>query len=174
MGFFTKIADTLTSTRRPGKGVEVLTKVEVLNKILKINRDTAPYKIEVCVKNGIDLVAEWKIVDAEWYGIFSKSSLKKVFKIQLRLDEEKKEVRALDREYSVAWTSGIPSLSLSAESFRGQKQEISFGSGYAFTENGEFGQVYNYKFSTKEIKSPIQDVVTSCGWTYKGVVLKKL
>ena len=40
--------------------------------------------------------------------------------------------------------------------FRGQKAEVSFGTAYAFTEKGEFGQVYNYKFSTGEIKSPLQ------------------
>ena len=174
MGFFSKISDALTSTKRPEKGTTVLKKEQVLVKILEINRETAPYKIYRCEEEGIDLVAEWKIVDAKWYGVFNKSGLKKVFKIQMRLDEIKNEVRAVDREYSISWSAGIPSLSLSIESFKGQKQEISFGSAYAFTEKGEFGEVYKYKFSTKEIKTPIQNIAISCGWTYKGVVLSKI
>jgi hypothetical protein len=36
------------------------------------------------------------------------------------------------------------------------------------------GQVYNYRFSTKEIKEPIQAAVTRCGWIYKGVAFDKL
>ncbi len=36
------------------------------------------------------------------------------------------------------------------------------------------GQVYNYRFDTREIKQPIQDAVTSCRWTYKGVAFGKL
>ena len=36
------------------------------------------------------------------------------------------------------------------------------------------GQVYNYRFDTSEIKRPIQEAVTSCGWTYKGVAFGKL
>ena len=174
MGLFTKISDALTSTKRPEKGTPVLSKEEVLNKILKINRETAPFKILKCEKDNIDLVAEWKIVDAEWHGVFNKSGIKKVFKIQMRLDEATNELRAVDREYSISWTAGVPSLSLSVEAFKGQKQEVSFGSGYGFTEDGEFGKVYKYKFTTNELKNPIQNAATSCGWIYKGVVLKKL
>lgn len=38
----------------------------------------------------------------------------------------------------------------------------------AFTEQLESGEVNNYRFSTKEMKQPIQDTVTRCGWTYRG------
>jgi hypothetical protein len=34
--------------------------------------------------------------------------------------------------------------------------------------------VYHYRFDTREIKQPIQDVVTSCGWIYKGVAFGAL
>ena len=62
-------------------------------------------------------------------------------------------------------------LSLSATAFKGQQQSIQFGTAYAFTEELEPGQVYNYRFDTREIKGPIQEAVTSCGWTYQGVAL---
>ena len=170
MGVF----DFLTSTKRPDKGIAVLSKTQVREKIMSANRVTAPFHIIDGAEEKVDLIAEWKIVDVTWYEIFGKAGLKKVFRIYLKLDETKNEVRAVDREYSVEWHSGIPSLSLSVEAFRGQKQEISFGSAYAFTEEGKPGEVYKYKFSTNEIKTPIQDAVTSCGWTYKGVAFGKL
>jgi hypothetical protein len=84
------------------------------------------------------------------------------------------EVRAVDREYTVAWSAGVPKLTLSVTAFRGQKQEVKFGKAYAFTETLRPGEVYNYRFNTKEIKQPIQDAVTRCGWTYRGVAFGKL
>jgi hypothetical protein len=65
-------------------------------------------------------------------------------------------------------------MSLSAEAFRGQQTSIEFGTGYAFTEQLLPGQVYRYRFSTKEMKSPLQLVVTESGWTWRGVAFGKL
>jgi len=51
---------------------------------------------------------------------------------------------------------------------------VEFGAAYAFTEELKPGVVYNYRFSTNEIKKPIQEIVTACGWDYKGVAFGKL
>ena len=147
---------------------------EVLAALMALNRATAPYRLIDGREEGVDLIAEWKIVDAQWYEIFAKAGLKKVFRILMKLDPEKNQVRAVDREYTVEWRVGVPTLSLSVEVFRGQKQSIEFGTAYAFTENLAPGQVYKYRFSTGEMKKPIQDAVTGCGWTYKGVAFGKL
>jgi len=80
----------------------------------------------------------------------------------------------MDREYSVSWSVSVPSLSLEVSTFRGRTHAIEFGRAYAFTEELRYGEVYNYRFDTREIKKPVQDVVTSCGWTYKGVAFGKL
>lgn len=164
MGFF----DFFTSTRKPASGVPVLPAHAVREKLLAVNRPTAPFQIVDGSSDGVDLVAEWKVVDAQWYEIFAKAGLEKTFRVLMQLDAQKKEVRALDKELEVEWVAGIPRLSASVTAFRGQKQEVSFGTAYAFTENGP-GQVYNYRFSTKELKTPLQEAVTSSGWTYRGV-----
>ena len=147
---------------------------EVRERILAVNRPTAPFQVIDGADEGVDLIAEWKIVDARWYEIFAKASLKKTFKIYLKLDPEAREVRAKDREYEVAWRAGVPTLSLSAKRFSGQKQSIQFGARYGFTEELEFGQIYKYTFQTKELKGPLQEAATGCGWTYKGVTFGKL
>ena len=51
---------------------------------------------------------------------------------------------------------------------------VEFGAAVAFTEEVSPGVVYKYKFSTGEIKKPIQEAITACGWTYKGVAFGKL
>lgn len=169
-----RLLDFFSSTKRPKAGTRTCSAQEVRDALLALNRPTAPYQITDGRDDAVDLVAEWRIVDAAWYEIFAKAGLEKVFRIQMKLDEAKHEVRAVDREYSVEWRAGVPTLSLAAEAFRGQKTSIQFGKGYAFTEEGPFGQVYNYRFTTKELKQPIQDAVTGCGWTYKGVAFGKL
>lgn len=169
-----KLFDFFSSTKRPAADTPALAAGEVRDRLLALNRPTAPYRIVDGAEDGVDLIAEWKIVDAEWYAIFNTSGLEKVFSILLKLDPEAHEVRASDREYEVAWTAGVPRLSVSASAFRGQKQSIEFGQGYAFTEELRPGQVYNYRFSTKELKTPIQEAVTAAGWTYKGVAFGKL
>ncbi|MET9199226.1 hypothetical protein [Gordonia sp. NPDC003585] len=170
MGMF----DRFTGTKRPSADTPPRSATEVRAAILGINRDTAPFVIRDGAADGVDLVAEWRIVDARWYEIFAKAGLSKAFQILMRLDENEHEVRAVDKEWEVAWRAGVPELSLAASGFRGQKTSIEFGTAYAFTEHLEYGQVYNYRFATKELKEPIQQAVLASGWTYRGVAFGKL
>lgn len=160
--------------KKPNKNTPVLPVEEVRQRLLGLNRETAPYQIRDGSAEGVDLIAEWKIVDARWYEIFAKANLTKVFRIYMKFDEARHEVRAKDEEYTVEWRAGVPSLSVAASKFSGQKTSIEFGTAYAFTEELKPGQVYNYRFNTNEIKKPIQEAVTACGWTYKGVAFGKL
>lgn len=165
--------DFLTSTKRPAAGVVALPASEVLARLKALNRETAPWRIVDGSSDGVDLIAEWRIVDAKWYEIFAKASLTKVFRILLKLDEQAKHVRAQDRQYEVSWRAGIPSLSLAASGFKGQSTSVEFGASYGFTEELSIGQQYKYSFKTSEIKTPIQEAVVACGWVYKGVVFGK-
>ena len=168
------LLDFFTGTKRPAAGVVVKMPAEVRSALLAVNRPTAPFVVRDGAPEKVDIVAEWRIVDASWHEIFAKAGLVKTFKILMRLAPDEHEVRAVDQEWSVEWRVGIPSLSLAAEAFRGQKKEISFGSAYAFTENAGYGEVYRYKFATGEIKTPLQNAVLAAGWTWRGVAFGKL
>lgn len=137
---------------------------ELRQRLLGLNRETAPYHLVEGQAEGVDLIAEWKIVDARWYEIFAKTNLTKVFRIYIKLDEAKHEVRAQDHEYTLEWRAGVPSLSLAVSSFKGQTTSVQFGAAYAFTEELALGQVYKYRFNTNELKKPIQETVQACGW----------
>lgn len=160
--------------KKPDKNTPVLSKDEVRQRLLALNRETAPYQIIDGSSENVDLISEWKIVDVQWYEIFAKANLTKIFRIYMKFDEDKHQVRAKDEEYTVEWRAGVPSLSMSVNKFQGQSTSIEFGTAYAFTEELKPGQVYKYRFSTNEIKKPIQEAVTACGWTYKGVAFGKL
>ena len=169
-----RLLDFFTSTRRPAAGTPPISAHDLREGLMALNRPSAPYVLRDGQDENVDVIAEWKIVDAQWYEIFAKAGLSKTFKIYLKLRPEEHTVRASDREYAIEWRAGVPSLSFAASAFRGQKQEIQFGTAYAFTETLQPGEVYNYRFDTRELKGPIQQVVTDGGWTYKGVAFGKL
>jgi hypothetical protein len=160
--------------KKPDKNVPVLSAEEVRQRLFALNRESAPYQIIDGRSERVNLIAEWKIVDAKWYEIFAKANLTTVFRIYMKFDEARHEVRAKDEEYTVEWRAGVPSLAVSASKFQGQKTSIEFGTAYAFTEELKPGQVYKYRFSTNEIKKPVQEAVAACAWSYKGVAFGKL
>ena len=148
MGFFNKKSTSKVAPLPPQ---------EVITRLLALNRPTAPYRIVDGRAENVDLIAEWKIVEATWVVIFAKANLTKVFRIYLKLDPEKHELRAQDHEYTVEWRAGVPSLSVAASSFKGQMTSVEFGAAYAFTEQFSPGQVYKYRFNANELKKPIQE-----------------
>lgn len=170
MGLF----DWLTGSKAAPAGVPKQNPEALRAALLAVNRDTAPFIVRDGAPEGVDLVAEWRIVDAAWYEIFAKAGLERAFKVLMKFDAAKGEVRAVDQEWQVEWRAGIPSLSLSAQAFRGQKAEISFGTAYAFREDASYGKVYDYRFNTKELKTPLIEAAQSSGWGWRGVAFGKL
>lgn len=178
-----RLFDWLTQTKRPAAGVPAKSAAEVRADLLAINRATAPFVVRDGAPESVDLVAEWLIVDAKWYEIFAKAGLKKSVKVLMKLDEQAREVRSIDERRSVEWSVGVPNLSWEkgaatlsweTEISRGQITEYAFGTAYAFTEQGPFGEVYRYKFVSSELKSPLQDAVTKAGWVWRGIAYGKL
>ena len=164
----------LTGTRKPDPGIPARSAADVRRALLALNRHTAPWLVREGGSGEPDLVAEWRIVDAGWYEIFARARLQKSFKVLMRLDERAREVRAVDQEWSVEWRAGVPSLSLAVSRFRGQENSIEFGRGYAFTETHRPGEVYNYRFSSKELKDPLRNAALAAGWGWRGVAFGKL
>ena len=160
--------------KKPSTNIPALPADELKTRLLGLNRPTAPYRILDGQMKSVDLIAEWKILEPEWYKIFEDANLIKVFCIYMKFDTGKNELRAQDHEYSIIWSAGVPQLSLEVSAFKGQATSIQFGTGYVFTETLKPGQVYKYKFNTNELKKPIQDLCDSCGWSYKGVSFGKL
>lgn len=171
MGLF----DFFTGRKAPPAGTPQADAEELRAAFLSLNRATAPFTVEEGGPEGADLTAEWRIVDAAWYEIFAKAGLKKGAQVLLRLDAATGEVRSVDRDYSVEWRAGVPSLSFSAEGFRGQKAEMSFGTSFAFREEDlRFGKVYDYRFTTRELKQPLQEIAAIHGWTWRPVAFGRL
>lgn len=170
MGLF----DWMTGSKSAPPGVPRLPVAALREHILAINRDTAPFRIRDGAAEGVDLTAEWRIVDAQWYEIFARAGIQRVFKVLMKFDEAKGEVRAVDQSWEVEWRAGVPVLSATASGFRGQSWEKSFEAVYAFREDLSWGEVYSYKFDTDEIKKPLVAAALKAGWGWRGVAFSKL
>lgn len=155
-----------------------ISKDELIHRLTALNDASRPYRI--VRGQDTDLIAEWKIVDASWYGIFNKNRLTKAYKALLLVDEPRHSVRCFEEMGSIQWSAGLngmtPSVHYNKNFFRGRvlfkKQS---GMGYAFKDKGppEAGKVYEYKFDVDEIRGPIEATVKESGWEWVPVVAKR-
>ena len=170
MGLF----DWLTGNRPAPEGVRRRSEAKLREALMAVNRKSAPFKVRSGAKEGVDLVAEWRIVDAKWHEVFAEAGIKRVFKVLMKFDAAKGEVRASDQEWEVEWRAGTPELFLKGSAFRGRKWEKSFETVYAFREDGSFGKAYEYRFSTGEIKDPLIEAAHEAGWGWRSVAFARL
>ena len=157
---------------------KAVSKETLANTILALNDASKPYHVVKGKES--DLVAEWKIVDASWYGIFSKNKFSEAYRALLLLDEARRSVRVFEELGSVEWSAGssglVPRVHFRKTFVHGRilfrKQ---WGVGYAIKDKTplEVGKVYEYKFDVDEIRGPIASVVRENGWEWVPVVARR-
>ncbi len=154
-----------------------ITKEALKEKIIALNSSELPYQITSAKES--DFFLEWKIVDAKWYGIFSKEKMSRTYSALMLLDDTRKTARYYEELGSVEWhigTDGLwkPSIRYSAEVWKGRILfQKSLGAQYGIKESGEFGKVYEYKFDIGYVRDPIKKVVQENGWEFVPVVRKQ-
>jgi hypothetical protein len=147
-------------------------------KILTLNDASKPYHI---IKgDDTDLIAEWKIADANWWGIFNKNHFNKTYRAYLRLDEARHSVRCFEQLGSVTWSAGMsgftPMVNFNKSNFSGRiLYQKEYAVQYGITDISQYqaGKVYEYKFDVDEIRKPIIDVVRQLGWEWVPVTAKR-
>jgi hypothetical protein len=165
-----RLLDMLTSTKRPDEEASVLPPDAVIYRLLYINRPTAPYKVSRAPSEGANVVAEWKLEDPTWRARFAGAKVSKVVRILLKTHEDTREVHGLEQEFSVTWEGDVPKLTGISSFLIGVTPNFSFSNHpAAFTEKVCEGNVQSYSFTTAELKMPLQEAVTECGWTYRSV-----
>ncbi len=170
MGFFQYLGGKKKTPSAIGKEA-------LKEKILALNSPELPYQITPAKET--DFLLEWKIVDAKWYGIFSKERVEKTYHALILLDDNRKTARYYEELGSVEWhigTDGIskPSVLYRKEFFKGRILfKKSWGVQYGIKESGEFGKVYKYKFDIGYARDPLKKIVLESGWEFVPVVRKK-
>jgi hypothetical protein len=139
-------------------------------RILALNDLGLPFRVR---EEPEGLVAEWRIADERWIGLFEAGGVREVHRIQLRLDPERSRVRSVDDRRSVSWSAGTVRLGGAATFFRG----ISFFDssrdalyGLFFSDGRWTTRAYDYRFVLSEMKTPLVQAVVGSGWTFAPVV----
>lgn len=151
-----------------------VSKWELREKLLALNDPSKPYQI---IKGeDTDLIAEWKIADAQWYGILNKSGLKVSYRAHLLLDEERLSVRCYEEYRRIEWSAGLLGVVLSVhfeKSFFGGRvfysRQRAIGYGLKQLNPPQPGKVYEYQFDVNEIRGPIIVTVEENGWEWVPV-----
>lgn len=163
---------------RKRSSIPAVNKETLIGRMLNLNDPSRPYSI--VESKATDLVAEWKIADAAWYGIFSKSHFRQSYRAFLMVDEERHAVRCYEELGSLDWVMGTnglrPVVHYRRSFFRGRilaKKE--WGKAYAIKspEGLEAGKIYDYKFDIDEIRQPIISTVVESGWEWVPVTAKR-
>ena len=129
--------------------------------ILGINNLEAPVMIQ---EKDDRLIATWNYVDARWWEVLAKAGLRQVYELHMKFDKEKKTVTMIDINKSVSWRAGPGKVRLRGGFFRGISSTYEIGKQWGIKENFELGKIYDYKFSSSEIKYPIMNTILRNGW----------
>lgn len=155
-----------------------ISKAELTQRLLALNDPSKPYHI---IKGeDTDLIAEWNIVDARWYGIFSKNRLSENYRALLLLDEARHSVRCYEELGKINWSAGTnglePNVYYQKNTFGGRilyKKERGKGYGIKQLSPVEAGEVYDYNFDVNEIRDPIEATVKESSWEWVPVTGRK-
>ena len=169
------LLDFFSGRKTPEAGMAPQPAAAVRSALLALDRQTAPWTVrEAAAGEEADLIAEWRIVDARWFAVFGAAGLQETFAIHMRLHEDLHEVRTVDHSRSLDWSTGVPVLAAGWQVTRGRQVSVEFGKAYAFTEQLQFGQVYNYRFNSSEMRHPLEQATLAQGWSWRAALLSPL
>ena len=115
-------------------------------------------------ERGRKLVVTWRYVDAKWWEVLSKSGLRSVYELHVKLDDRRKVATLVDVEKSVRWSVGPAHVRVWGGYFRGVMLEYSIGAQWGITENFGVGRIYAFRFAPAEIKNPVMNSILRNGW----------
>ncbi|MGB0102191.1 MAG: hypothetical protein WBP61_18070 [Nocardioides sp.] len=118
-----------------------------------------PYVVEE-TDTGFDVTLD--IVDAEWFGLFNKAGLEKVYIHHVAVPEPG-VYSVTDESRTVEWAAGVPTTG-SAERVYGRVKEFGVQKVWAWDEQGRFGVQADYRFNSEEGRDLLAGVAQELGF----------
>lgn len=144
----------------------MLTKEQILANIENdLNSNDRAWKVVV---EGDKIIADWKWMDATFFGPTDITKEVKEFKFIVTLLDNGKW-KELDVSSENETSIGKGGFNFNKSGFVGHQFNKSFTLGLGRNnQTGEVG-VQAFKFSTNDIKVPIREYLKKCGWKKKGL-----
>jgi hypothetical protein len=120
--------------------------------------------------DGFDVTLD--VVDAQWYGVFNRAGLHKVWTWQVKVEGDTYSIT--DASRTVEWVAGTPRVAGSIEVFRGRAIEFGTEKIWAFDEHGRFGRVADYRFDSREGRDLVEGIGSQLGLEQKRGTAERL
>jgi len=134
-----------------------------------LNRADRPWVVTV---EGDSIIARWKWMDATFFAPHEINDETKQFTFIVTLTDKRtwKELDKTENKTSgVKMSGGKLSFGSSSRSFSGKSNQKSFSFGVGQNnQTGEAGLIA-FKFNTTDVKKPVRDYLTACGWKQAGM-----
>jgi hypothetical protein len=157
---------------RKASNPNALSRAELVKRLLALNQPGLPWTLAIA--QDTDLALDWKIADAQWYGMLAKAGINKTYHASILVDEKRKAVRYFEIMATVEWSAGGPRLSWEREFLRGRVLfQKSAGVGYGIRPDGTAGKVYEYSFDIGALRAPIKKTVEDAGWEFVPVLQRR-
>ena len=134
-----------------------------------LNKPERPWEVTVV---GDSIVARWKWMDATFFAPHEISDETKQFTFTVTLTDKGtwKELDKTEKKSSgVKMSGGKLSFGSSSSTFKGKTNQKSFQLGVGQNnQTGETG-IIRFKFNTTDVKQPVRDYLTACGWKPAGL-----
>lgn len=154
MGLWSRYRDKRTGTKYPESGVEPLPVMELRAALLALNDTGVPFRVRNALpEEKAALVAEWQVPE-----------LKMTLKTRMRFVPEKGEVRTLDERWDKSPETGGRRYS------RGPTTTVSRRWTYERGPDGRRRKIETLRFDSRDMRNPLQKIVLSSGWTWRGVL----
>lgn len=163
------------STVEPAPGASPVPSAQLTARLLTLNSLHAPWQVGAG-RRPDELVVDWRYADATWLDPMRAHGLRRTFRLVLRIDDGSRIVRAMERHAELDWSAGgTPDAAT-------LRWRTSYGINFFQHQHGRVfglqirnGQptldlAYAYTFSLGELKNPIIDIVTGCGWQFRPVI----
>jgi hypothetical protein len=119
---------------------------------------------------GFDVTLD--IVDAQWFGLFNKAGLEKVYIHHVSVPGDG-SYTVTDDARTIEWVAGVPQAKGSAERVYGRVKEFGVQKVWAFDESGRFGQVVDFRFNSEEGRDLVSGVADQLGLRQKRGAAEK-
>ena len=176
-GLFWPILASRSLAIRPDRKAQSLPVDEVERRILSLNGDSRRWKVVRSKPN--EFIAEWKVDDLTWQGLFGRGGLIRARSLRLRLDRRRRAARVAEHGYLVKldghWSPDgevmirhRPLVGLDLLSWyrpRSNRDEPNPALGTESTAN--------YGYDAALIKREIAKTLVAAGWSYQPVIFMR-
>lgn len=176
-GLFWPVLASRSLTIRPDRKTKRLPFDEVERRILSLNGESRPWKVSRSKPN--EFIAEWKVEDRTWQGLFGRDGLIRARALRLRIDCRRRAVRVAEQGYRVRvdgrWTPdsevticrrpvlGLDLLKWDRLPSKRDERSPALGS----------RSIANNGYDISLIKREVANALVTAGWSYQPVLFMR-